>query len=201
VASGDTIQAPFPLFIDDFDRDTAHLSLAEQMIYMRALAYVWKHGFIPSDSYQFARLTAANVSRKWREPVANVSRMMVKHANVPDSFTQKRVADDREKYLQNRQKERLKKRQQRAMSPGTSKYVPRDPPTSPSPSPSPSPKKETPEPTRSAGDSFADSESQNVPPARLRDGDGSAAPKSRTPTPTEPPEPDPDDIPFNEADP
>jgi hypothetical protein len=57
-------------------------------------------------------------------------------------------------------------------------------------------KEESPEPTRSAGDSFADSESQKEPPARPRDGDGSAAVKRRPPPPTAPPDDNPDDIPF-----
>ena len=110
MASGDTINAAFPYFDEDFRRDTFHLSDREKLIYKSALCYVWKHGFIPADPQAFALVTYANGTRKWRECVANVQRMMRTCADHPDRLTHPRVEEDRANYLAQRAKTRQRKR-------------------------------------------------------------------------------------------
>lgn len=164
MAKGDTIQAPFPFFIEDFDRDTFHLSLAEQMIYLRALAYIWQHGFIPSEPSMFARCTGADRSREWRKPVTNVQKMLCEFVaslqpvgrefaasfsdgeHRPDKLTQKRVHGERQKYLKNRAAARDRKQREREMSRVTDGGQPRDE-KSPIPSPYPLSKENLPPPS------------------------------------------------------
>ncbi len=165
MAKGDTINASFGLFMEDFDRDTLHLSLEEQMIYVRALTYIWKHGFIPAEEKQFARLTGASMLRRWRLAVVSVQSQLQEHAQLQGMYTQKRVERDRQEYLQNRAKERDKKRNQRGMSPGTDPGTPPGPITSPSPITSPNdssneesipPDPQTNEPNEPARPEYAD---------------------------------------------
>lgn len=137
MARGDTIVAPLSFFVEDFNDKTEHLTLAEQAIYIQALAYIWKHGSISADPTTFARLTRAMEIRQWRDAVSNVQRMCAECAasvprvdgsevHAPARLTQKRVDEDRQIYLDIREKARLKKANQRGMSPGTPSGHPRD---------------------------------------------------------------------------
>lgn len=136
MSSGDTINAPFPLYMEDFDRDTFHLSVEEQMIYLRALTYIWKHGFIPADEQQFGRLTGASMLRRWRLAVASVQRMLIVDAQRNDVLTQKRVEQERAKYLEKRDNSRKRKRKERESHAPVTRDAPvTDAPPLPSPLP------------------------------------------------------------------
>lgn len=67
----------YPFFVDDFEEGVISMTIAEVGLYILALGYSWKHGSIPDDPGEVARLIRRNqsevkkawpsVRKKWTE--------------------------------------------------------------------------------------------------------------------------------------
>ena len=73
-----------PFFWGDYWRDTAHLSDAEHVSYLRLISHYWQHGGLPKDDDRLSRIAGRNLKdwRKMRETICSFFSPDWKHPKI-----------------------------------------------------------------------------------------------------------------------
>jgi uncharacterized protein YdaU (DUF1376 family) len=96
---------PFmPFYWGDYWRDTAHLSDAEHVSYLRLISHYWQHGSLPVDASRLARIAGRSAS-EWAEMAETLKEFF------SDGWHHARIERDlmRQKELSDANSERAKK--------------------------------------------------------------------------------------------
>jgi uncharacterized protein YdaU (DUF1376 family) len=132
-------KGPFPVFLDDFLRDTAGLSGSTQWFYFKLCARIWEQGGWVDKRVQFVSRLTAESTRKVRSKLPELAPFLIEQDGY---LGQKRVHKD----LANARKRQEKMAKHRASVTGNKQEpvtTPVPPPvTDPRATPSPSPSKE-----------------------------------------------------------